>query len=67
MAVAPTRIVEHLDVIEYFGASQITSFVDPLFDTLFFQAAEELLSNRIIPAVSTATHTGLEIVLFTKP
>ena len=48
VAVTPTRIVEHLDVIEYIGTSQITSFVDPLFDTLFF----ELLKNDSATALS---------------
>lgn len=34
MAVSTSSIVGHLDVIEYIGARQISSFVDALFDTI---------------------------------
>lgn len=66
MAVPAGPIVEHLDVIEDIGTSQITCFVHPFLDAFFLQATKEGLRNGIVPAIAPATHAGIEVVLATE-
>jgi hypothetical protein len=40
MALPPALIVEHVNVIEDIGTSQIPGFVDPFSDALLFQRTE---------------------------
>ena len=54
MTVSACSIIEHLDVIEDIRAGQITCFVDTILDPLLFQATEEGLCYRVVPAVTTA-------------
>lgn len=66
MGVSAFSIVEHLDVIEHIGAGELAGFVDPFFDPLLFQAAEEGFGHGIIPAVAATAHTGFQVVLRTE-
>lgn len=63
---AARRIVEHLDVLEDIRTRHIARFVDTLLDPLLFQATEERLGDRVIPAISPSTHARLEIVGFAE-
>jgi hypothetical protein len=62
VAVPASSIVEHFDVIEDIFTGQITCFVDALLDPFFLQTTKKGLDNGVIPAVTPAAHTGLEIV-----
>ena len=62
MAVSSRPIIKDLDVIEDIGPGELTRFVDALANPFFFQAAEERLRHRIIPAVSPPAHAGLQII-----
>ena len=66
MAVPPGLTVEHFDVVIDVGTRQITVFLNALFDALLFEAAEEGLCHRIVPAVALAAHARLEVVLATE-
>jgi hypothetical protein len=41
MAVASDPVIERFNVIEDIGTGHIVGFVDPFYDALFFQRAEE--------------------------
>ena len=58
---ASDPVIERFNVIEDISAGQITSFVDPFSDALFFQRTEERFGNRI-PAVATSAHTWCQVV-----
>lgn len=66
MAVTARSVVKRFNLIKYVGPGHVPGFVDPLTDTLFFQAAEKRLRHRIVPAVSSPAHTRLEVVGQTK-
>ena len=65
MLVAPNPIVETLDVIEDFRLGLCPRWVNPLFDPLALQAAEERLRHRVIPTITPATHAGAQPIVFT--
>jgi hypothetical protein len=54
MAVAAGSIVEHLDVVEDVGLREISGSVDLLPYSLLLDAAEERLSNGVVPAAAAA-------------
>ena len=62
-AVAPLRVVEHLDVVEDIGSGLITAWVDLTTDTLTFEQLEEALSHGVVVTVAAATHAGNEVVI----
>ncbi len=55
-------VIKHLDVVEHIRLGQVTGFVDPFADPFFFQAAEEGFRHRIIPAIASSTHAGIQVV-----
>lgn len=59
VAVAAGSIVERLDVIEDIGAGQVACLVYALLDPFLFQAGEEGLGHRVVPAVAAAAHARL--------
>lgn len=67
MTVAARTVVEDLDVVECIGPGQLPGLVDSLADTLFLQAAEKRLPNRIVPIVATAARAGQQVVIATEP
>ena len=62
MAVTSGPIVERVDVVRDVRDRELSVLVDLLLDSLFFQAAEEGLSDRIVPTVALAAHAGLEMI-----
>ena len=62
MAVPAGTIVEHLDVIEYICTGHVKCFIDSSLDAFLLQAAEEGLSDCIVPAVASSAHAGLQVV-----
>ena len=62
MDVTTCSVIEHFNVIEHIGPGHIPGFVYPFADAFFFQAAEKGLGHGIVPAVTPATHTGLQLV-----
>ena len=59
---ASRSVIEDLDVIEDIGTGELTGFVDAFADSFLFQATEEGFGYRIIPAITTPTHAGFQIV-----
>ena len=57
------RVVEHLDIAEYFGSGFLSGDKNFLFDTLFFQGFKKALCNGIVIAVTPPAHAGDDIVL----
>ena len=67
VAVAPGSIVERLDVFgDIFGRS-VSIVVDVLLDSLLLQTAEEGLRHRVVPAVPSTAHAGLEMIGLAEP
>ena len=66
MAVSTGSIVEHLNVVVDLGIGGITALVDSLLDPLFLQAAKKRFGHRVIPAVPTPAHAGLEMMLMAE-
>ena len=62
MAVATGTIIEHVDVIRYLGFGDLTSRVDALLDPLLLQAAKKGFGHRVIPAIATSAHAGLQVM-----
>ncbi len=44
---APSSIVEDLDVIEHIRPGEVSGFIDSLLDPFLFQTAEEGLCHRV--------------------
>ena len=59
---ASGSVVEHLEVLEDVGLREIAGSVDVLPDSLLLQAAKERFRNRIVPAVPSTAHAGIELV-----
>ena len=51
-------IVERLDVFRDRGVGDRAILVDLFLDVLLLQAAEEGLSDGVIPAIASTTHAG---------
>lgn len=66
MAVASDSILEHLDGVEDVSSRERACAVDFSSGSLFFKAAEERFSDRIVPTVTAAAHAGIELVLFAE-
>ena len=67
VAVASGSIVERLDVFgDIFGRS-VSIVVDVLLDSLLLQTAEEGLRHRVVPAVPSTAHAGLEMIGLAEP
>ena len=66
MAVMAHGVIKHLNVVKDISARQLTRFVDAFLDPLFLQAAEERLSNGIVPAVAATTHAGFKPMRVTE-
>lgn len=62
MTVTTCSVVRRLNVIEYVGTGYVLGFGDPLAGAFFLQTTEKRLSYGIVPAVSSAVHTRLEVV-----
>lgn len=56
-------IVKTLNVIKHIKLDVLSGCLDVTFDSLLLQAAEERFSDRIVPTVSSATHTGNPLVV----
>ena len=67
MTVAAGSVVEHLELIEDIGSSEISRFVDAISDALLVQTAEERFRDSIVPAVGAPAHDWLQIVGLAKP
>ena len=66
MAMAARQIVEPLDVLGDVRGRYLPTGVDALLDPLLLQAAEEGLSDRVVPAVGTSAHAWLKVVVFAE-
>ncbi len=55
-------IVEHLDVIEDVRSRRLPVRIDPALDAFALQQLEKALSDRIVMAVTPATHAGDQVV-----
>lgn len=62
MAVTAIPIVKDLDVVKDIRPCQIASLVDAFLDTLLLQAAEEGFGHRVVPAIATSAHAGLQLM-----
>ena len=63
---ASGSIVEHFHIIEDVCSRERVCSVDLLSDSLLLEAAEERFSDCVVPAVSSATHAGIELVRFAE-
>lgn len=66
VTVTPGPIVKRFDVSKDIGLGQIMGFADPLADALLFQAAEESLGYRIVPAVAATARARLQLIAHAK-
>ena len=55
-------VVEELDVIEYVLASLFAVWIGFSSDPFSLQQLEKALGNRVVIAVPTSAHAGLQIV-----
>src|SRR5262245_46420553 len=62
MAVTTRSIVEGIDVVGQVGDRQLSVLINLLLDSFLLQAAEERLSDGIVPAVTVPAHTRLEAI-----
>jgi hypothetical protein len=60
--VTTRSVVKRFNVIEHISSGYVSGFVDPFADVFFFQTAEKRLRHGIVSAVSSTTHTRLQVV-----
>ena len=61
MTMAPRLIVEGVNVVGDVSRSLVSVLVDPLFDSLLFQTAEEGFRNCIDAPMSSRTHRLFQV------
>jgi hypothetical protein len=61
---AVARVVEHFDIIEDVLPAFFPAFVDSSLDSLTLLLLEKTLSDCIVMAIATTTHTANPIVCF---
>lgn len=63
-AVAPLRIVEHLDVVEDVLPGLIACRIDLAANSLSFQQLEKALGDCVVVAITAPAHALYQVVLF---
>ena len=62
VTVTARAIVEGFDVFGDFPGRLVSVFIDSFLDSFFLETAEERLRHRVIPAVASAAHAGLQVI-----
>ena len=62
VTVAACAIVERLDVIDDVPGCRVAVLVDVFLDSFFLETAEERLRHRVVPAIASSAHAGLQVI-----
>lgn len=66
MTVSTAAIIEGVDVVVDFRRSNLPGRVNSLLDPLLLQAGKKGFGHRVIPAVSTSTHTRFKMMVIAE-
>lgn len=58
------RVIEHLDIVEYFRFCIFSGYKYFFPDTFMFQSFKEAFHDSIIITVSSSAHTGNDVGVF---